>query len=893
MGARLQGYFRSEKGERYRVTLDVDGYSGPVDDFKLSELKISHKGDTNDIHHPILSSSARLSFVIANSTIQSVFSGLTGAAEEEYRIRIDKGLSDELHWAGFVIPDQVVIEDAPYPFNFSAEAVDGIGRLKDKDYTGTGEDWEEWTTDLQHLYNILSFIPLADFWGPSDVYLKARNQIFEDAHAEGEAVSPLPITRVNHRVFRKVNSSGHVEYMTAYQVLAEFCRAHASRFYFSDGVYHFEQLTEYANQDTTITFKQWDTSGGALADEALNDWDTRLLVVDRSALRQAGSADLTVATGAVGTFLSAVSKVELTYKHFKTRSILSHIFPPPTWDQSSAVEINTGSVDDNSGATRLLVTADVTFNISFAVPDDVEPGRLKMRCLLKLEGGSTHYCRRQATIDLGVVSYEEPIWTTDISYVEFYTDTHNGNGLDYLYRFVLYAPNLPESGDLSIDFDFVELAGMTGIIGIGAGYTSNWNISNVYGEVYSDGSVDAPSDSRLYRSFNNNDTNSDVLDPEVILGDGPTGTAFGRIQVFDGTTWVDSANWKLRGEADLLPHGARIAQEIITPRLEPAERLEGALLDTFMAHNIITRSNTRYIFMQGTIDLSRNEVDGVWVAITDSATLATTPDTGIDLDIGSTNPIPPGPSFPPGPYAPQVPATGWQGGLVDIGGLRGSIDNNVVFTLSSALLVDDGDVTFLSVQERDFIHNLFNEDEIEVVNPYNGRAQTFVVDTNQESDKTINVITQTPIIDFPVGSWVTPKRNFLFRLISRLRRKTVTVQLVPSHLEIIGDPALMPLQFDTFFRVPEWMNGYKLAKWTVSVHTAGTGTGFVNVNVTAAGVSNALTFDYINEQETKTLTTYQALSTGDLITFHLTNITDGTGNRPLGLTVDLQLIAML
>ena len=260
MAERLQGTFYSEDGTEYRVTLFVDGYSGAVDTFDLRQLKITYKGDSNNIHHPVLASSAVITFSVPNSTIKAVFTGLVGAAEEDYRIKIEKGSGNDLFWAGFVIPDQVVMQDRPYPYDFAITAVDGIGRLKGKDYTGTGTEWEDETTILQHLYNVLSFIPVDDFWGASDVYLKARNQIFEDQHAEGETVSPLPLTRVNHRVFIKVDKAGLVKYKTAYQVLVELCNTFASRFYLSGGVYHFEQVTEYANQDTTITFKTWDKS---------------------------------------------------------------------------------------------------------------------------------------------------------------------------------------------------------------------------------------------------------------------------------------------------------------------------------------------------------------------------------------------------------------------------------------------------------------------------------------------------------------------------------------------------------------------------------------------------------------------------------------------------------
>ena len=136
MAERLQDTFYSQDGTEYRVTLFVDGYSGAVDTFNLRGLQIKYDGDQNDISAPVLASSATIVFSIPNSSIKSIFTGLVGAAEESYRIKIEKGGSNDLFWAGFVIPDQVVMEDKPYPYDFSIEAVDGIGRLKDKDYSG-------------------------------------------------------------------------------------------------------------------------------------------------------------------------------------------------------------------------------------------------------------------------------------------------------------------------------------------------------------------------------------------------------------------------------------------------------------------------------------------------------------------------------------------------------------------------------------------------------------------------------------------------------------------------------------------------------------------------------------------------------------------------------------
>lgn len=890
MAERLQGTFYSEDGTQYRVTLFVDGYSGSVDSFDLRELKIKYSGDSNNIHHPILASSATITFSIPDSSIRDIFTGLVGAAEEDYTIKIEKGASNDLFWCGFVIPDQVVVQDSPYPYDFSIDAVDGIGRLKKKDYTGSGTEWEDDATILQHLYNVLSFIPLSDFWGASDVYVKARNQIFDNQHAEDEDESPLPVTRVNHRVFRNVDERGRVKYKTAYEALEVICYTFASRFYLSGGVYHFEQVTEYANQDSTITFKRFDKSAGALTDEVLNDWSGRLLTVDRSELRLNGTDDLTVMSGTVNTWLSALSKVEFTYNHFQTKSVFSHVFPPPTWSHDEGDEVESGAIDDNSGASRILISADVEFLVDFDTPSEAEPGMMKFRCYIKIEaGGTTYYCSRTASVDFGVVSYSDAEWvSTGTAWVEFYTDSLVNQGDTYLHRFTFYSPQLPASGDLSVDFEFDTLEGLTGVIDpLVVSYSSEWLISNVYGEVFSDGTVDAQSVGTVFSSTNDNDTNSDVFELDTFIGDGPTGTAFGRLEVYTGANWVDASEWKLRGESTLLPHGARIAREIIIPRLLPAERIEGNMIGEFLAHTIIERSSTRYIFMQGTINLKNHITDGTWCFITKSATLSTTPDTGVDFgQLGD------GPEPPPGPYVPPSPPSGWHGGRIDNAANRLTLDSGVVFTTTTGLTTADTGTTFLSVQERDFIHNFFDGDEIDLIHPYTGQSQTVTVDTNQESDKTINVVSFDPDIDFPKTSFVAPSVNWLFRMVSKLRRTTRTVLIVPSHLEIPGDGSTVIMQMDPFFRIPDWMDGYLLSKWTVNVHTAGSGAGSFNIRVTADGTANDLTFDYVNTQETKVLSTYQEVNTGDLVEFFITNFND-TGTRPKGLSVDLQFIARL
>lgn len=884
MGAILQGNFYSTDGTKYRVTLDVDGYSDTISDFDISEMKLIYKGDTNDIHTPILTSSVRITFSIPDATIKSVFTGLVGAAEESYRLKIEKGVSNDLFWCGFIIPDQVVIQDKPYPYAFSVEAVDGITRLKEKDYTGTGTEWEDDATFLQHIFNCLSFIPVDDFWFGSDVYLRARNQLFATGQTSGEAVSPLPNTRVNHRVFRKVDSGGAIEYDSAYDVLKTICVAMASRLYISNGSYYFEQITEYANQDSTITIKTFDKSAGALTDETLDDWDSRKLIVDRSSVRLSAGADLTVASGTINTYLSALSEVKVRYEHYSYRDVFAQA-SQASWTNVSNPSVSVGDVDDESGTASLVLSTENIYSIDFDTSGNAQAGRLKFRCLISIDDGTdTYYCTRTASYDFGVVSYQDATWSTSTGYVEFYTDSAYLNDNSFLGEFNFRTPVFPVSGEMVVDFDFVELQGLSSVIANSGGtaYTATWEIDNPYGEIFTEGTTG----SGAYLNFvstNDNDTNSDKLSFSVKIGDGPTATSFGRLQIYTGSQWNHAASWKKQGGSTFVPHSARIAQEIITPRLEPTERIEGTLIDSFMAHEVIERSETRYMFMAGTIDLHRNRVDGTWCFITDVATLATTPDTGVDIG----DPVTPG--VPP-PYTPQGPI-GWPGGTITPSGQRINLDSNVVYTTTG--LVSSGDtVTFLTVDEREIIHPFFNGDPIRVVHPYTGVSQGFEVSETEESDKTISVTSDTADFDFPLDSFVTPDINFFFRLLTKLRRIHETIQLIPYYLDIPIDSP--PTQFDAFWRVPQDYDGYRMAKLTVSIHTPGTGAVEFVIRVTkTGGIYQDITQSFTGSQTQVTLSTYWLLTAGEIVEFFLQSTTATSETQPKGLTIGLQIIATL
>jgi hypothetical protein len=306
----------------------------------------------------------------------------------------------------------------------------------------------------------------------------------------------------------------------------------------------------------------------------------------------------------------------------------------------------------------------------------------------------------------------------------------------------------------------------------------------------------------------------------------------------------------------------------------------------FMAHQMIQRSETRYIFLGGAIDLSRNTVDGTWVFITDVSTLATTPDTGVDVLLGD-----PDPAAPSGPPTLVYPPVGWVGDTIRPAIDTVGLNSGVIFT--TQFLIEQGDSTgFLFVDEREVVHPFFNGDPVMVVHPFTAQSQEFEVSETNETDKTITVTTEAAAFDFPKRSFVTPGLNFNHRLLTKLRRLTKDFQLVPYFLDVPID--LVPVQFDAFYRVPSDFAGYRVSKLIVSTHTAGdAGANFVLRVTKTGGIFQDITNNFDVTKTEITLSTYWALADGDLIEFFVQSTTATTQTRPKGLTIELQIIATL
>ena len=153
-----------------------------------------------------------MQFSVVNSTQAGIFRTMVQANELQYRLRIEK--DGELWWVGFMLVDFVTESFSGYPKQFTIVATDGISRLKNLDYAQNGLN--EFTTVSGHLFNVLSYVPLGDYFATGAEYLRAHSTMIPQGMTGG--VNVFEKLRLSFKALRTVDKKGEVTFQTVYDM---------------------------------------------------------------------------------------------------------------------------------------------------------------------------------------------------------------------------------------------------------------------------------------------------------------------------------------------------------------------------------------------------------------------------------------------------------------------------------------------------------------------------------------------------------------------------------------------------------------------------------------------------------------------------------------------------
>ena len=246
--------FTDEKGTDWKVKI-VDGTISTGDlnhAFTLGPdgFRLTYDFDNFDRAKPIVGSRVQITLFHNDSLdteFNTLYSNLDSAEEGTYRIEIyrDQDSANECWWVGEILPEQTIIPDQFPSAPVTLTAVDGLGNLKGIDYNNAGSAYTGTNTAITHVYNCLTKVHSANFWGGGDVLCS----FFEDfigkeykTYISSGQNQQLNNAWIEHNTYYNLDSNGAKQYFNCYEVLESICLSFNATIFMAQGRFWFVPL---------------------------------------------------------------------------------------------------------------------------------------------------------------------------------------------------------------------------------------------------------------------------------------------------------------------------------------------------------------------------------------------------------------------------------------------------------------------------------------------------------------------------------------------------------------------------------------------------------------------------------------------------------------------------
>lgn len=605
MANRYLGIVTSDKGQRYYVAIGDTEYSDVLNEIVLDSLQIEYEGQSNQRFQPLLGASATIGLIINSTAIETLLTDIAGAPEGRFSLIIYDGNNYPtlvFLFVGYILTDLISLPDLPYTVNPSAEikATDAIGILKTIDYNNAGSPYTGYDTILGHIFNCLNKIPaIPAIYGATDDFLKVICNWYPDGRTYDASENPLLITRNNHVAYYTIDSKGNYNYKSCYEVLEEICKAWGARFFYSDGTFWFQQVNELGagniNSKTIFVYDKNETETVSTGNElriSNSDADEDLTALKRL-------------SGGQFKFFAPLRKVSAKYLHRSTINMLAGQVVTNLGGGGITYE----TVDYYNGNGSLYFTSTQRYKIT-NLNGDVPPFIFMWKFTIRV--GSYYLVTEQNGTNAE--------WTTTPGF--YYRNLFASSvGVEYSLPFTISStPLLLESGDLyfDVDFDAIFVSDGTAATGVEV----EWRFENLYMELLAIGAFSGQADVTEYFSTNNESSNSDMIDLETILGDGPGLTSPGHLMYLsdDDVTWLLADGWRVGNSGTFKNFTQLLVNEVIRGQLTPVIKYIGQYIavndiDYFQAWKVVQWYSRFLIFNGGTFNLAEDIVSGEWYEI--------------------------------------------------------------------------------------------------------------------------------------------------------------------------------------------------------------------------------------------------------------------------------------
>lgn len=568
----------------------------------LPGFTLEYETQNEKLFSPLMPSRLTFKLVFEDATQETFLNAMANSFEGQFLVRVTK--DGELFWSGVLIPDVVQYEDQYYPYEFELTAIDGLSRLKSIEYPADAINADKETL-LAIIFTCLGNLETNGFYGASDDYFINNVDWWNSLHGTTAGDDPLALSRINSGVLYDADPTGEdFEFFSCYQVLEQIALVFGARMYHADGKWWFMQATEYkySGQQQRIYTK------AAVMTFSINGKAYDIECNQISYARTKGRYE----------FAPPLKKAVITYKHRSGNGTLLN-GAQWTWE-TDGTTYSVGTVSSNAGAAKIKFRCTIEHTFKTPVvpnpPDpDVQPYADPHYFRIELKVGSYYLSGTPSTVSEWTTTPSFYTWESVTAYVE-------ENYID-LIEFI--TPPLPVDGACTIKLLYYETLIWDDTVP-GGNYldTLTLNPASSHGIAYwtqyspllvvlADGNDTTAINFTRYIASNTNTTNTQIEEATVFLGDGPTVTTLSKIEVYNGTTWVDSSElWGIgTGGARTQKLLELLAAQIVTMQSTPRLKYQGTLIvnntTLFHAYNRLKINTKYYLFIGGTFEANPDE----------------------------------------------------------------------------------------------------------------------------------------------------------------------------------------------------------------------------------------------------------------------------------------------
>lgn len=754
MAIRLTGTFKSpatspvgpDYSAEYTVNIYDNDYSGDPVDVLIRSCKVlwdSEKGD--DRHSPIIGSRATINLNIpaTNTDLTTFIEDFAYGEDARFLIEIIKSSSPTDVWRGIATADQSGEEDID-PFDFKISAICGLGLLKKKPYHDGSALYTGINRFTEHITTALKKMPhIAMFWGVGDVFIRTAVDWWSASMASGADDDAMFQGGVDHAAFYDYQKEGGIDedVLSSYDVLSNILRAFGLRIYQSEGHFRIDQIP-YRSASPYYT-RDYDLDGAFISSAA----NSNANVINQTS----AGAKLTLVNY---DFLPILKKAEVTYDVRLRRNFLNGFNLQSgglsTIDFDQAISANGGDAimrlrgNVSFGVKNLTYSGNPT-DVLFFVPN------------IKLQIG-TNYLKRDYTIVNFTAQLKPPEWTA-VSGDRIYLPHSlgpigtTGSQINGSFNIDILTPALPSDGDDNVlIFATGSLVKWNGSGVSDSEFQIYWSASNLFLEIYDEGTPIVSEDEVLYTATNPLDA-VEIYETKIRIGSETLSNSAGRVFRWNGSIWVTAPLWG-QGVAtrdDLL--GDLLAINILNGQSSARRRMNGSLYGNFRIHRLMQTTDGReWMFSRVDWDLTQNTMNGSWIEL----------DYGTD-GVSSTpikkKIIPNGPTYPPFPD-PADP-----NGLTN--NAPGFVSNPpptvlapIAYNALDSEIFEGDTITTIPIKTISAGNEFLAGDLVTITNPYTGAFQDFTISTPPTAGATsLSVSSAAAISDYPEDSYLTIKQK--------------------------------------------------------------------------------------------------------------------------------------